>query len=116
MTDNEMRVAIGRVQGLEITADSKWAWCSHEFVKSWKTSVGDEPERFHGPLPDYLHDLNAMHEAEARFMEGNNAYWINLLEITDRVGRCMDWRQFGHATARQRAEAFLRTVGKWRGE
>jgi len=62
-----------------------------------------------GVLPDYLNDLNAMHEAEkaldgmdqltylAKLHEGNHyCSW---------AGTC--------ATAAQRAEAFLKTIGKW---
>jgi hypothetical protein len=63
-----------------------------------------------GVLPDYLNDLNAMHEAEkaldgmdqltylAKLHEGNHyCSW---------AGTC--------ATAAQRAEAFLKTIGKWK--
>ncbi len=59
-------------------------------------------------LPDYLHDLNAMHEAEkAMSLEGRNNY-IDWLGTT-----YYDSWEFCRATAAQRAEAFLRTIGKW---
>jgi len=59
-------------------------------------------------LPDYLHDLNAMHEAEKVmcFKDRNN--YIDLLGMTYN-----DSWEFCRATAAQRAEAFLRTIGKW---
>jgi hypothetical protein len=57
-------------------------------------------------LPDYLNDLNAMREAE------------NLVLRSAQQGRdyadALDDGNGGHfATAAQRAEAFLRTIGKW---
>ena len=58
--------------------------------------------------PDYVNDLNAMHEAEEILNEKqehimNDTLWDLML------GRKYLW----HATAAQRAEAFLRTLGKW---
>ena len=60
------------------------------------------------PLPDYCADLNAMHEAEKvlNIIEQGH-YWDYLKDLTDE-----GFNQL-HATARHRAEAFLRTVGKW---
>jgi hypothetical protein len=62
---------------------------------------------------NYTHDLNAMHEAEKvlapknwdRFSKKWWNYYNHLLD--DDVQKTI------HATARQRAEAFLRTLGKW---
>lgn len=59
--------------------------------------------------PDYLNDLNAMHQAEEILNEKqehimNDTLWDLML------GRKYLW----HATAAQRAEAFLRTLGKWK--
>jgi hypothetical protein len=54
---------------------------------------------------NYCGDLNAMHEAEKM---------LTPTQIEDYIIEVM---QFSHepiiATARQRAEAFLRTLGKW---
>ena len=58
-------------------------------------------------VPDYPNDLNAMHEAE-KLLEQVCIY-ESLLDLV-----CVD--SFGGArmaTASQRAEAFLRTIGKW---
>lgn len=69
-------------------------------------------------VPDYLNDLNAMHEAEKVLNADQlNALDYNLDVIMDRVPRRFD-RMSWHAhkqtaTAAQRAEAFLRTIGKW---
>ena len=83
---------------------------------------GHTLSQFSEYVPDYLNDLNAMHEAEAT-LDGNQqvAFGCNLA----RLGTCykcmpgneklyVNWKA-SHATAAQRAEAFLRTIGKWEG-
>lgn len=60
-------------------------------------------------LPDYCNCLNAMHKAEKIFKGGmRNTYDANLIIISER-DYCFVWEM----SARQRAEAFLKTVGKW---
>lgn len=54
---------------------------------------------------DYCSCLNAMHEAEKTLTVDQ---WHDYVE---HVGGT--WEQAMHSTARQRAEAFLRTLGKW---
>ena len=64
-------------------------------------------------IPDYCTDLNAMHEAEKTLTPKN---WNNYSEnwwIYCKLLRVNDADEAIHATARQRAEAFLRTLGKW---
>jgi hypothetical protein len=80
----------------------------------WKTGYRD-PEAWH-PLPDYLNDLNAMHEAEKVLGEKRiRSYAFTLAQVLDTSPTVDLDDQFLniHATARQRAEAFLRTIGKW---
>ena len=62
-------------------------------------------------VPDYCNDLNAMHEAEKVLIAGHNwsRYLRDLSIVTDEEYPV-------DATAEQRAEAFLRTIGKWEGE
>ena len=65
---------------------------------------------------DYCADLNAMHEAEKALAPKN---WNNFSEnwwIYCKLLRVNDADEAIHATARQRAEAFLRTLGKWEGK
>lgn len=69
-------------------------------------------------IPNYPADLNAMHEAE-KALEGKDGAlcldyvnWVQVIEpgkTKSRYGIC-------HATAAQRAEALLRTIGKWTDE
>ena len=71
------------------------------------------------PLPDYLNDLNAMHEAEKVLtLPQQGDYTRNLMALCGTKGvwhegstTTLNW--FWHATAAQRAEAFLKTIGKW---
>ena len=63
-------------------------------------------------IPDYCNDLNAMHEAEKALGNRLPVYREFLaLIVTDDPTNRHNERAF--ATARQRAEAFLRTLGKW---
>ena len=63
--------------------------------------------------PDYLNDLNAMHEAEKMLrkpMKGSDTDTIigdRMHKYAELIGYAFD------ATAAQRAEAFLRTLGLW---
>lgn len=57
-------------------------------------------------IPDYCTDLNAMHEAEKTLSE--DQMWIMARKI-----ELNEDRWYFHASARERAEAFLRTLGKW---
>ena len=57
-------------------------------------------------LPDYLSDLNAMHEAEKVLTAVQRAQYIQELERICEYDICF-------ATASQRAEAFIRTLNLW---
>ena len=66
-------------------------------------------------IPDFSRDLNEMHEMEKVLGDklsqyGNQLCDLMLANEADNP-ECYIW----HATARQRAEAFLRTFGKWDG-
>jgi len=62
------------------------------------------------PPPNYHGDLNAMHEAEGtlgNFTHDSNRYLMKLEFLC--TGKHSPYK----ATAAHRAEAFLRTLGKW---
>jgi hypothetical protein len=108
MNPDKQRIAIaeacGYTQGIGMHG-LEW-WTDSE-------GVHDEP-------PDYPRDLNAMHEAE------NNLEGMNKAEFAVQLCRVVgkDWPNgigggsfaHVHTTAAQRAEAFLRTIGKWEDE
>lgn len=101
MTPEEQRIAIAAACGVSTKR---------------LTIYGDEAPRYSGDLPDYLNDLDAIHEAENQLPNYSN-YLRYLGEV---VNACMDetadmedWWLICHATAAQRAEAYLRASGKW---
>lgn len=66
-------------------------------------------------LPDYLTDLNAMHEAEAHLLKVHARKYTRELSALVEPEYVEEYHYFRviSATAAQRAEAFLRTIGKW---
>lgn len=108
MTKDKQRITIAKTCGWRF---SPYAAPEMEEVAilSWIRPNGADwqPEC----LPDYLNDLNAMHEAEKEIiarnkMNGFDGYENTLCGIIDN-GNCVN------ATASQKAEAFLRTLDLW---
>ena len=107
MTDEQINQRIAEACG--------WRW---DQGYRWKDSSG--LSAFAWDIPDYCTDLNAMHEAEKVLMQNNNwrigEYEARLFNSVGEMNNVSSWRGVRlcfHATARQRAEAFLRTLGKW---
>jgi hypothetical protein len=75
-----------------------------------------DARQFMMELPHYCSDLNAMHEAEKVIGSRWPTYCETLLAIVEPEPRslevCHYWNLL-HATAAQRAEAFLRTLNLW---
>jgi hypothetical protein len=70
------------------------------------------------PLPEYLNDLNAMHEAEKVLTYEQAEEFVEQLYLADQKNNLAEnpppWRfNVASATSAQRAEAFLKTIGKW---
>lgn len=68
-------------------------------------------------LPDYVNDLDAMHEAEKVLCDDERnwfKYIMTLRKMFEGQGD-IDWCLL-HATSQQRAEAFLKTLGLWKEE
>lgn len=81
---------------------------------------GLTPDKRYAGCPDYLNDLNAMHEAESRLVERLATDYVLRLEklhsafpVGINVSCVISWILV-HATAAQRAEALLHTIGKWK--
>ena len=62
-------------------------------------------------IPDYVNDLNAMHEAEKTLKHGDDLWLIGGYSLY--VQALPDGEEIS-ATAAQRAEAFLRTLNLWK--
>jgi hypothetical protein len=65
-----------------------------------------------GDLPDYFHDLNAMHEAERTLNPSLAGCYARTLTSIAWQSEQPVFAPMS-ATAAQRAEAFLRTIGRW---
>ena len=92
MTDEQINEAIAQACGI--------VGKSGEIYKT--------PDGWVVDCPQFAADLNAMHEAEGTLSTAN----MYLMEV--QIKRMLKAREFYfNATARQRAEAFLRTLGKW---
>jgi len=67
--------------------------------------------------PDYLNDLTAMHEAEKVLTVEQRIIYAKQLGVVlsgGSIGRAIpDWWFIHEATASNRAEAFLKTLGLW---
>jgi hypothetical protein len=116
---------------LAIAAELGWSRCSmHCKVASGKQLLGStsslygtpstdkgkpEDDQQFLPVPDYPNDLNAMREAEDALFSHTMERYANQLAIIVGNWARHEYSQFYiiHATARQRAEAFLRTLRKW---
>jgi hypothetical protein len=80
------------------------AWFLHGVMVWCRQVCGLRPEVVSvEPLPDYLNDLNAMHEAEKVLTADQWFEYDRLMPLRD--------PQKIHATAAQRAEAFIKTLG-----
>ncbi len=106
MTDKEINIAIA-----EACPTVAGVWSDGEL--RWNYKLRPVPTCF-----DPVNDLNAMHEAEKVLTADDRKMWEYVRQLVATThGRlypdCISTWQMIHATARQRAEAFLRTLGKW---
>lgn len=140
MTDNEIRIAMAELDGRAgmfvlmrrglyyrpnaggYTSNPNEAWVGSEDVAANRVYSHDEPVTKHpAPLPDYLDDLNAVHEVENKMINKID-FWVHLVCTVNGLEIQMIVRDFtvpemykaSYATARQRCEAILRTLGKWK--
>ena len=114
MTEQEQRIAIAEACGWLEVKEIDFGGPIKPMGYRDKQALGLEV------IPDYLNDLNAMHEAEAHINIGEMGTYLsaiaNIVQPQSTYHPLdIQWWSV-RATARQRAEAFLRTVGKWRGE
>jgi hypothetical protein len=116
MTDREINIAIAEFCGWK-PSDPRGNWChpsNWSLAKNGAYSVWVGSDK----LPNYVEDLNAMHEAESILSHALHVIFRKLLWEEIQSGRDdddaeQDERYFVSATASQRAESFLRTLGIW---
>lgn len=124
MTDNEINLAIAEILGwteLEcgpiVGLTGVPPKGTESQYKPWNPVIDDRVCY----VPNYAGDLNAMHEAEQQLFyeqhfDTKYHFVVHLAIILNPVHgyKMTDGVDLLDATARQRAEAFIRTVGKWR--
>lgn len=80
------------------------------------------PDSIWMKLPDYLTDLNAMNRVEKIWPENDSnrqkrfKYEATLHSLNEKYGLGISVWETVHASAKQRAEALLRTLGLWEEE
>ena len=119
MTPEKQRIKIAEACGWKRVTDGQYeSWVSpegyeYQVMFGWQTYKDGTDI-----LPDYLNDLNDMHEAEKKLAHDHQVQFsIELGKLTTAhlpASRAA-WMDFtiAHATAAQRAEAFLRTLNLW---
>lgn len=116
MSPEAQRIAIAESVGKEVFFDEGENWIM----------IGDgRCGLFEENSPDYLKDLNAMHEViETLSIGEKSGYIMELMNVCCEhpIGCVPDWlrdrqslARLTQATASQKAEAYLRTIGKWEG-
>ena len=124
MKPDEINRTIAEAHGVQTEG---W-WCEHcgrEVASAFVTFDETHDKRSEGcgnpvgpmPIPDYYHDLNEIRRVVIRLPEDSHQlYAENLCEIVEFCKH--DRARFAwdaiNATAPQRCEAYLRTIGKWR--
>lgn len=117
MNPEKQRIAIAEFCG----------WKCSPPNRSWPQPYWTDPNsrvlKVESELPDYLNDLNAMHEAETRLKPQQWRIYSDKLmvlvrdsDITLNGSNIESRYKTAHATAAQRAEALLRTIGKWQDD
>ena len=124
--DLDIRIAIAETCG--------WKWMPPSGLlhpakaKNWAMDPESQDEiirDFRFDLPDYAKSLDAMAMAE-RHLKEKPSWWTAFnaelfkvasgVNLMDGSASSHDIWNVIHSTARQRAEAFLRAVGKWKEE
>jgi hypothetical protein len=107
MTPAQQQKAIAEACGWDTDPEEAQGWCSRgQWVRRGKGLLISS-----NYLPDYLHDLNTTHEMEKVLEEKGVATVLYM----DTLHKLVGYHSYdvAHATAAQRSEAFLRTIGKW---
>ena len=106
MSPEKQRIAIATACGWTRghTGQTQWVNDPHGIRAGWASlrAIADVA------LPDYLNDLNACHEMEKVLTDEQTAAYITTL--------CLEVQpdpMLHHATAAEKCEAFLRTLGLW---
>lgn len=114
MTDEQINRTIAEACGWTEIQDSG-VWHHHKLWGYPPLKPGQGGNSFHY-LPDYCNDLNAMAQAEKTLTNVSDAAEYSFL-LEDMENMIEDWvpyRTLWSLSPRQRAEAFLKTLGLWK--
>lgn len=100
MTNAKQRIAIAEATGKMVRSAG---FTNNDIIKN---GIVDD-------LPDYPNDLNAMHEVEKVLTSIQYWTFVEWVRVTVQDKHVDYVAHPTSATAAQRAEAFLRTIGKW---
>ena len=113
MTNEQINIAIAEACGIVGPFENRW-------IKEVEMEGGLTGYESYGLtgfvkdelvfVPDYCNDLNAMHEAEKQIRNGD---WTRYCQYLAEYGGGSVRFVSVHATAQNRAKAFLKTIGKW---
>ena len=105
MTNRKINKAIAEYCGW------KYEFNGNDEDPEWYWIPPNNPDG-NGTPPDYCNDLNEMHEAENTLNADQQYEYAYVLDDLIKNRSC----EFDliHASARMRAEAFVRTISKWK--
>lgn len=101
MSPEKQQIAIAEACGWEVLLDTSG---KYRMGRKQGINGGDW-----APLPDYLNDLNVMHEVEKILTRRQQFEYSDLIRTLNPEKVDFNW----HCPAAQRAEAFLKTINKW---
>ena len=119
MTNEEMNIAVAEACGWRWDNESIWTPNGGKWAR-WHEAYSDGCEgtdRLNSVLPNYTSDLNAMYEAINTLP--SDGRWHEYVETLKRLCYwdcglpAVQMMLVINASARKRAEAFLRVHGKW---
>lgn len=121
MNPEQQRIAIAEACGWTAKEDKDGLWRAVDPSGNMTYTVWvSEMNVWSAGIPDYLNDLNAMHEAEKALRDWHKYVCMVAKVIVGDTRPKASGNHYRvassvliHATAAQRAEAFLRTIGKW---
>ena len=110
MTSEEINIAVHKSRGFTIVSDG----ITHCLTPCGPKTERDPEGYLLKECPDYANSLDAMHEVELS-MDADlyRVFSNNLYLVVLENGSLPAKRAWLSANARQRAEAYLKTLGKW---
>jgi len=108
LTPEEKRIKVAELCGFTKINPKDYIWHGNEWDGWAENFISGISKGNRVILPDYLNDLNAMHEAEKLLSRSQQHNYMSLLSWTDAGYK--EPEDFILATAAQRAEAFVLTM------